>query len=755
LNALTPPVHLLAKSSKTPNHPHYHETYVGHLVETARIAQHLVDKHGHFFLESLGLAREVWLEKLERAVTLGAFLHDVGKANHQFQRLVYDRSVYDRSVPPQAFRHEFMSLLLALKWKPVSSIIEGDDKELTNASLFAIAGHHLKFDDLEMQPREGSGDSSVVLYTGHSDMKELLKRGNELFSFPLPSEHMSDIHVDLFGDPMKEVREWLLRAEVWWSQINDALKNFVALVKALVINSDIVASAVLRERDPIAWVDSVLGRVCSRDELLKVAQTALGENRPRVFQELAAKTRSRVTLIRAGCGTGKTVAAYLWAAEKANGRKVFFCYPTTGTTTQGYEDYALGNIESRLIHSRSEVDLERLRETRGDEVDPFEPLMRYESLSAWDVPVIVATADTVLGIIQNNRRSLFSFPSIANGAFVFDEVHAYDDRLFGSLLRFMATFTGPPILVMTASLQQERLMRIKEVLARQGEQMSVVQGPEEFEQVKRYTIHEIEISDPWEEVAKVIRRGGKVLWVANTVERARAIWEKASREFEPILYHSRYRYVDRMSHHKSVIDSFEKEGATLAVTTQVCEVSLDISADMLVTDLAPVPALIQRMGRVNRSTHVDRPKPIHIVDVSKPEPYLEEEIVASRKWFNELIKDMGQTISQADLSSKFISYEESDGKGIVDSSWLDGGPFSRLAPLRKEGYTVSVVMQEDRWKCVGEDGRAINSEVKKCSIPMPFWPVMQELPKWERLNGVFVAPRGRIEYSEKLGGMWR
>ena len=40
----------------------------------------------------------------------------------------------------------------------------------------------------------------------------------------------------------------------------------------------------------------------------------------------------------------------------------------------------------------------------------------------------------------------------------------------------------------------------------------------------------------------------------------------------------------------------------IAVTTQVCEMSLDLDADMLVTEVAPVTAMVQRFGRSNRSS---------------------------------------------------------------------------------------------------------------------------------------------------------
>ena len=79
-----------------------------------------------------------------------------------------------------------------------------------------------------------------------------------------------------------------------------------------------------------------------------------------------------------------------------------------------------------------------------------------QSLEAWATPVVACTVDTVLGIVQNNKRGLYAWPALAQSAFVFDEIHAYDDRLFGALLRFLRDLPGLPVLLMTASLPASR-----------------------------------------------------------------------------------------------------------------------------------------------------------------------------------------------------------------------------------------------------------------------------------------------------------
>src|SRR5262245_60082 len=101
---------LLAKSSHTPDRPQEREMLSCHLLDVVETAQALVKSVGDRALESLGLRDAFDREILSAAVVRGAFLHDLGKANHQFQRMV-------RPGPqsPQALRHEGISVALLLE----------------------------------------------------------------------------------------------------------------------------------------------------------------------------------------------------------------------------------------------------------------------------------------------------------------------------------------------------------------------------------------------------------------------------------------------------------------------------------------------------------------------------------------------------------------------------------------------------------------------------------------------------------------
>lgn len=678
---------------------------------------------------------------------------------------------------PQAFRHELVSLMLALEWEPLSQwIFDGCDEEVEYSALCAVAGHHLKFKDIEFKSREGSGDEYLVIYTGHNDVKRILDGGMYLLGMSSKlhaSSFTENMQIDLLGDPFEKTRRWFNKnVNPWWDRIrriDEEKKKFVALVKSLVVGSDIIASAVLKNEDPVKWVDGTLGRTCSTNDLYNIVEKRLCGKPPRPFQDDVKNSTCRVTFVNAGCGTGKTVAAYLWAAEKfrERPRKLFICYPTTGTATEGYKDYALdADVDSHLIHSRAGVDLDRILESDPSD-DSEESTAKYSSLSAYDVPMAVATADTVLGLIQNNRTGLFSFPAIGEAAFVFDEIHTYDNKLFGALLRFLDTFPSLPVLLMTASIQNHRILAIEGLLSRRGERLHTVRGPKELEDAKRYTLHAHGNDLPWSEVRDVLDGGEKVLWVANTVERACEIAEAArsylkglQRSIKPQLYHSRYKYIDRVERHRSVVDGFDRKkngGPVFAVTTQVCEVSLDISADLLVTDVAPVPALIQRMGRVNRHLELPHvtPKHVYAIEPSTSSPYEEGSLRPARKWIGKL--ECQAAVSQADLDSAFrsIEAEEVEQDITTDSRWLDGGPFSTVGPLRENGYTISVIMKEDLQHVMKRGSKGIDSkELIKYTIPMLLHPVATEIHGWRRLNNVLIAPAGRIRYSDTEGGVW-
>lgn len=115
-------------------------------------------------------------------------------------------------------------------------------------------------------------------------------------------------------------------------------------------------------------------------------------------------------------------------------------------------------------------------------------------------------------------------------------------------------------------------------------------------------------------------QGQKVLLVCNQVKRAQRLYDQVAERYGDIptmLIHSRFRRSDRSNLETTLTADYNNMlGACIVVSTQVVEVSLDISFDAMITEYAPIDALIQRFGRVNRTRtqmSIGHYKPVYVV----------------------------------------------------------------------------------------------------------------------------------------------
>ena len=378
------------------------------------------------------------------------------------------------------------------------------------------------------------------------------------------------------------------------------------------------------------------------------------------------------------------------------------------------EPEATGGEDRELRHPNRDQDLENL--------------MKQESLQSWGQQAIAATADFVLGLMQNHRRGLFSFPAILKSAIVFDEIHSYDAKMFGSLVRFLQTFPQIPALLMTASLQPSR----REALDLAGVDYELIPGDDDMEKADRYRLewYENDKKQPdapdkyWETVKNTLDNGGKVLWVCNTVADSTRIYDEAEKfgnDVKRILFHSRFCYRHRVDRQNEILAAFNEDKAPcLAVTTQVCEMSLDISADLLVTALPPFPALVQRMGRLNR--RLENPDGarclVYDYDGMDGRPYLRADLKEARDAVKNLAEKRG-AISQRDLKNALDEMPEVVDDIKFHSSWLDGGWESKPSTLREGDATVPVLLaqhEDEIRERINEIGQ--NTAIKEWLVPI-------------------------------------
>ena len=746
-----------------------------HLKDVVQCSDAIIEGTKDFQGRAFGLETATISDRFSRILKIAAACHDLGKANSHFQPLV--QSLAWQRIK-QAVRHEWISWYLMQQnemqsWIQSCLNISTSDVDW-HIVLWAITGHHPAFGREIPRDRPVGSVDKIELYLSHQDYQSCLDLvATTLGQLSCPFRLESRV-ISAESDILDSIRDSIAESTFLWRQWfrDPVVIGLLAAVKNSLVAADVAGSALPMQMNLDFQSDMWHKRIIDElriaptssqfDQLIADRLSSNGAtNALRPFQAAVAEMASEVTLVKAGCGSGKTLAAYHWARERCPGKRLYICYPTTGTTTEGFRDYVFDKTEheprfgARLFHGRSTIDQRLILETPDEDSNEEDSLARIRSLQSWGAPIVTCTVDTVLGIVHNHRRAIYSWPGICNAAFVFDEIHSYDSSMFGALLAFLQKLTGVPVLLMTASLPAERLEKLRKVVSNRADGLVEIAGPKELESLDRYYQEIVSDDDVTDRVQQELDSNGKVLWVSNTVDRTINASQRCS-EFanSNTVYHSRFRYVDRVKRHKDVIDAFAGSGSAIAWTSQVAEMSLDLSATLLVTDLAPIPALIQRLGRLNRrAKHGSDPirpfivhEPTNRRGEFSPLPYKVNQLNEAREWLSKLPK----SISQEDLVATWESMNSSTRETMeVASTWIDGGFDRQVKELREGSPGVTVILREDR-------DRVLQGSVSLLEVTIPMSPRNgSSLSDWSRFQGAVVVDETQLNYSELVGGEWK
>ncbi len=215
---------------------------------------------------------------------------------------------------------------------------------------------------------------------------------------------------------------------------------------------------------------------------------------------------------------------------------------------------------------------------------------------------------------------------------VFDEAHLYggdpgspEEILFTSLVLSIDAIAAArsPLIVTSATIPSElgkylynRLYSLArsygaEVLwVKYGKHIKYSEGLYKYVSPVKYIDREYEYSISsikWstrlhtsiqsyiEDIVDDALSGRRVLVIANKPRRAVELYRTLiDKGLKPTLIHGRMSFSDRRKVEENIRD------VSLLVATQVVEAGIDVSFDVLYTDIAPISNLVQRAGRVNR-----------------------------------------------------------------------------------------------------------------------------------------------------------
>ncbi len=282
--------------------------------------------------------------------------------------------------------------------------------------------------------------------------------------------------------------------------------------------------------------------------------------------------------------------------------------------------------------------------------------------------------------------------AIASSMVVLDEAHMYRDGFTFSIMRAVMEIlyhTKIPFVLMTATMPEslekslfENIENYEKIIGKH-----VVESQIKIKISKKpiYCDGKVNIS---KNLLKKIK-DKKTLIVLNQVKRAQRVYEELKERLklsddEIVLLHSRFTKLDRFNHENKAISmlTHKQDGkliipkkAGIVVSTQVLEAGIDFSAELLLTELAPADALVQRAGRCARYEEETGEMIIFPVDVDKAHlPYEKEHLQKTLNWLKDHtksntksntkfnIKDFNQVCKFVNESLDYIAndYEASD-----------------------------------------------------------------------------------------------
>ena len=639
-------------------------------------------------------------------VTTACLFHDWGKANEHMQEVLRGRG------RRQLFRHEHLSVLM-LGHCGVAALRRKRPDIDWDIVLAAIGSHHLRFADQDFA-NAVPGETTRVYFCQEEFQAELLpliaERLNLEGSLELPPEEFwgfSNGPATFNPTELRDgLRDGLLRELTLTSRDgNSRTARMLRAVRSALIAADAAGSGLRRTDVSISsWVrdqfredelcdfDFVRGVVTKRIEQLVAAgkwQGAANWNSDgwNEFQT-DCDTLPQRTVLLAPCGSGKTLAAWRWIAAQVRQRpvkRILFLYPTRASATEGFKDYVswAPEADASLMHASASYDLEGMFAAEdprtGKLFDRSDP--RLFALRHWSKRVLSATVDQFMAFMSYAYAPMCLLPMLVDSVIVVDEVHSFDRAMLSAVLGFLDAF-DVPVMCITATLQSGRKEQLRQLVdsvyeERPGDLAEIAAAP-------RYHVERIKE----DEAESLVRRriadqanACRILWVVNQVRRAQYIARSLSDVGVPLFcYHSRFKLDDRVERHREVVAAIRSgEPSAVAITTQVCEMSLDIDADVLITEDSPIPSLIQRMGRCRRGRDELSSKGPGEVFIYRPE------VGAGQVYSPEDMHGVGdfvaylesqETVSQADLEKCLDKFGSNMADAPRLNSFLTSGAYA-------------------------------------------------------------------------------
>lgn len=512
----------------------------------------------------------------------GALLHDIGKTSPLFQQSIISPN---RKRPGADFRHEIASLFF------ISLVTE----EHRNAVIDMVVAHHKSmYKDVR--------ELGILDLNDNTDCFMEHSRGFEDWS------HIALEILESLG--MKTHVVSLEEAEENYGYVIDYCENKskgCSEWRGLLMAADHMASAMETEFEmPLdkLFIKPDLSFYDRRNELYPLSL-------------ISADSAKKHTLVTAPTGAGKTD----FLLRRCQGR-VFYTLPFQASINAMYDrikaDLSDTDAQVYLLHAASNLKVE------DNKVE--ESIMQRHVGASVKVLTPHQMASIVFGIKGYEAMAM----DLRGCDVILDEIHTYSDVMQSIVLRIIEILVALDcrIHVGTATMPTVLYEKILELLGGPEAVYEIKLGAQTLQTFNRHKVYKLNsIEEAYDVIASAVERNSKLLIVCNQVKRAQKLYqtiEDLYPEVRKMLVHSRFKRMDRARLETDLREDFNKleNVPCIVVSTQVVEVSLDISFDVMITECAPIDALTQRFGRINRKRTretIRHYKPIYVVAPSEDE----------------------------------------------------------------------------------------------------------------------------------------
>jgi CRISPR-associated endonuclease/helicase Cas3 len=431
---------------------------------------------------------------------------------------------------------------------------------------------------------------------------------------------------------VKRIRKWVRAFGKFVRQLDRETKGEVLVpllaLRGTLLNADHSASAHFEALPAVVF--------CAEDVVEKRAL-----QREKLFNhQTVAETTWGSALLTAPTGSGKTEAALLWAAGQTQDGyampRLFYTLPYQASMNamqlrlqETFDSPNKSKDEPSLVglqHGRSLLALYRQLMEREDDPQAAARMARLiRDMNKLNYPPVrVFSPYQMLKGMYRLKGYEAQLTDYHNGLFIFDEIHAYETKRLALILKtieYLRKYYHARFFIMSATFPTLIKHWLKETL---GETAEIKAEPELFQAFQRHQLEVIEgemfAPENFARIEADARAGKSVLVVCNLVDRAQQAYNLLKPltevDVEVELLHGRFNLRDRLDKEKLVREvtgaKSDQRRPIVLVATQVVEVSLDIDLDTIYTEPAPLEALIQRFGRVNRRRKMTDLAPVHV-----------------------------------------------------------------------------------------------------------------------------------------------